>query len=124
MLPVHCKGGPSQGNTSASTNLSVALTVSINLGGQELLCFLLLRAVTHPDSQGSGVLPQVTHRSFLPAAQMQHEGVMYCTRLGFRPFLFFFYSNNSANKEHSVGGEREEVKMKHERRDDHKLDIV
>lgn len=47
---------------------------------------------------------------------------MYCTRLGFRPCSF--YSNNSANKGDSVDGEREEVKMKHERRDDHKLDIV
>lgn len=31
---VHSEGRRSQGNTSTSTNLSVALTVSINLGGQ------------------------------------------------------------------------------------------
>ncbi len=100
------RGRRSQGNTSTSTSLSVCLTVSISLGGQEPLKFFFLWAVTHSDSKGSGSLLQVTHRSILPAAQMLHQGVTVLHQIHFRPVF--------ANTTDTAGGEREEVKMKHE----------
>lgn len=66
------------------------------------------------------MLPQVTRRSFLPAdATSGGDGAAP----GSAPGLCF-YSNSSANMGDTVDGEREEVKTKHERRDDHKPDIV
>lgn len=80
-------------------------------------------AVTHSDSQSSGVLLQVTHRSFPPCCSGATPGgdVLHQTVLQTFNFLIETIVQTRGD---TVGGEREEVEMKHERRDDREVDIV